>query len=474
MNDNRKVIPFNQDGEFHFNQGMKKSGQNNKHDALRSFQKAIELEGNNLAYLSQYAYLLAEVGRGAEAEHILINEFIQHRYDAEFYFILSQLYIIMNDPNKAFLFGVQYVKHEPDSGYDEELENMFEVSIDDEEEVEKEADRFTGQHLFQHLFMNARIEEALEFLSTLPLEIQEEREFRNMKAMGSLFLNRYEEAHALLERLLKEDWTDMHALSHMTLLYYHTGETGKYHDFLKKMEVVQPLDDDARFKVGLVLNFLKKYERSYELLYPLYKKQAFVSFQLLHALSHSSYHMGDRAEAEMFWEKMQLFHNVDEAYSPWKKDEAAKRITDLEMKYLKNDDAYMRLLGIYRIYNVKPRDAILGHGVWDTIESLDDYEKLYISHLFQGLNLVRLGRMHQGLEALRAAGYTGEEDQLAWIETFHDLYDKKEDVEDTGALAAATLHFHKRDRKMTKKALVEAFDTTLYRLNKAIDKIRHI
>src|SRR5699024_11975941 len=78
---------------FHFNQGMKKSGQNNKHDALRSFQKAIELEGNNLAYLSQYAYLLAEVGRGAEAEHILINEFIQHRYDAEFYFILSQLYI---------------------------------------------------------------------------------------------------------------------------------------------------------------------------------------------------------------------------------------------------------------------------------------------------------------------------------------------------------------------------------------------
>src|SRR5699024_1530706 len=337
------------------------------------------LVGNTLGDMSQYAYLLAEVGRGEDAEHIMIVEFIQHRYDDEFYFILSKLYIIRNDPERAFLIRVQYVKRESDSGWNEELEDM-----------EKEADRFTGQHRFQHLFMNARIEEALEFLSTLPLEIQEEREFRNMKAMGSLFLHRYEEAHALLEQLLKEDWTDMHALSHMMLLYYHTGETGKYHDFLKKMEVVQPLDDDARFKVGLVLNFLKKYERSYELLYPLYKKQAFVSFQLLHALSHSSYHMGDRAEAEMFWEKMQLFHNVDEAYSPWKKDEAAKRITDLEMKYLKNDDAYMRLLGIYRIYNVKPRDAILGHGVWDTIESLDDYEKLYISHLFQGLNLVRL------------------------------------------------------------------------------------
>src|SRR5699024_7464023 len=114
---------------------MKKSGQNNKHDALRSFQKAIELEGNNLAYLSQYAYLLAEVGRGTEAEHILIHELIQHQNVAEFYFILSQLYIIMSDHNKAFLFVVQYVKHEPYSVYDEEIEYMFEVSMDDEEEV---------------------------------------------------------------------------------------------------------------------------------------------------------------------------------------------------------------------------------------------------------------------------------------------------------------------------------------------------
>src|SRR5699024_3366665 len=121
-------------------------------DALRSFQKAMELEGNNLAYLSQYAYMLAEVGRGVEAEHILINEFIQHQYDAEFYFILSQAYVIMDDPNKAFLFGVQYAKHRPEAGYEAELEKMFDVDINDEHEVEQEADRFTGQHIFQHLF----------------------------------------------------------------------------------------------------------------------------------------------------------------------------------------------------------------------------------------------------------------------------------------------------------------------------------
>lgn len=471
---NRKVIPFDQNGEFHFNQGLKKTEQNKKQAALKSFHKAFELDQNNLAYLSQYAYLLAENGRGAEAEHILINAFIQHQYDAEFYFMLSQLYVIMNDPNKAFLFGVQYVQHEPESGYEEELEQMFEVSIQDEDEVEREAIRFTGQHLFQHLFMNARIEEALDFLSTIPEAIREEREFRNQKAMAALFLNRYEEAHELLEQLLKEDRTDMHALSHMTLLYYHTGEEEKYRTFLKKLEVVQPLDDDDRFKVGLVLNFLQQYERSYELLFPLYKKQAFVSFQLLHALSHASYHIGHDEEARMFWERMQTFHQVNEVYSPWKRQEAAQRIADLEAFYLKDDDPYVRLLGLYKIYNVVPRDAILGHEVWETIDALEDYEKLYISFLFQGLKLVRLGRMHKGLEAMRRAGYEEEEDQLAWIETFHALYESKVELEDINAFAAATLYFHQRGRKLTKKSLVDGFDTTLYRLNKALEKVKQI
>ncbi|TVT26783.1 hypothetical protein FO441_12305 [Salinicoccus cyprini] len=471
---NRKVIPFEQNGEFHFNQGLKKTEQNKKHAALKSFQKAYELDRNNLAYLSQYAYLLAENGRGAEAEHILINAFIQHQYDAEFYFILSQLYIIMNDPNKAFLFGVEYVKYAPDSGYDEELEQMFEVSIQDEDEVEREATRFTGQHLFQHLFMNARIEEALDFLSTIPISIQEEREFRNQKAMAALFLNRFEEAHELLEQLLKEDRTDMHALSHMTLLYYHTGEEEKYRAFLKKLEVVQPLDDDARFKVGLVLNFLQQHARSYELLYPLYKDQVFISFQLLHALSHASYHIGKVEESRMFWDKMQTFHQVSEMHSPWKRHEATARITQLETEYLKDDDPYRRLLGLYKIYNIVPRDAILGHEVWDTIEALEDYEKLYISFLFQGLKLVRLGRMHKGLEAMTQAGYEDEDDQLAWIETFHTLYDSKVELEDISAFTAATLYFHQRGRKISKRSLVDSFDTSLYRLNKALEAVRQI
>lgn len=467
----RKVVPFEPNGSFHYNQGLKKVEQNNKKDALKHFEKAFDIDQNNLSYLSQYVYMLADNGRHAEAEYILIHHFIQHHYDAEFYYILSQLYVIMNDPNKAFLFGMEYVKHYPDDDYREELESLFDVVIEDEGEVEREAERFTGHHIFQHLFMNARIEEALDFLSTVPADIQEEREFRNLKAMAYLFLNQFEEARTLLEQLLKDNRTDMHALSHMTLLYYHTGDDEKYLKYLKKLEVVQPLDDDDRFKVGLVLSFLRKYERAYELLMPLYKSQQFISFQLLHALSHASFYMDKLEESKMLWQKMQNFHTVNDNHSPWVKHDAAVEIERLEHQYLNSDDLHERLLGLYRIYKVEPKEAILGHSIWNRIERMDDYEKLYVTFLFQGLKLVRLGRMHEGLELLTRHEYDSDDDLMQWINTFHEIYERVGEFKDTEAFVAGTLYLFKRGRRLTKSGLCETFSITNYKLNKAIGLI---
>lgn len=266
----------------------------------------------------------------------------------------------------------------------------------------------------------------------------------------------------------------MHALSHMTLLHYHTERFDKYDAYLKKLEVVEPLDDDARFKVGLVLNFLQKYEHSYKLLFPLYKKQKIINFQLLHALSFSSYHLGKHEESEMYWTRMQNFHPVDEQFSPWKKEEAAEEILELESMYLHDEDQHKRLLALYLISKVEPREAIIGLSIWDHIEELDDYEKLYVTFLFQGLKLVRLGRMHIGLELLYDQSFRDEETLLMWINVFHDLYEKHKEFDDIESHTAAALYLYPAGRKLTKKGLAEMFNTTVYRLNKAIDRIKQI
>lgn len=473
MNKNN-VISLDQNGENYYRQGIKKRQQNNIKDALQLLKKAYDKNPKNIDYLTEYAYVMTENGFGNEAEHLIIDKFVSDNYDMEYFYILSQIHVITQDANKAFLYGIQYANHRPEKNYADTLEDMFDVDVDSEEEVAAEAERFVGQQIFQHLFMNAKVDAALDYLSSLPMHIQNERDFRNLKAMAYLFLNKFDEAQAILEQLLEDDQTDMHALSHMTLLHYHTDQIEKYEAYLKKLEIVEPLDDDARFKVGLVLNFLQKYEHSYKLLFPLYKKQKLMNFQLLHALSFSSYHLGKIDESKIYWTRMQNFHQISEKFSPWKKHEAANHILDLEEKYLHDDDQHKRLLALYLISKVEPKEAIIGLSIWDHIETLDDYEKLYVTFLFQGLKLVRLGRMHIGLELLNDASYSDEETLLMWINVFHDLYEKYKEFDDVESYVAAALYLYPGGRKLTKKHLSETFNTSVYRLNKAIDKVKQI
>src|SRR5699024_7827896 len=205
-----------------------------------------------------------------------------------------------------------------DTEFYDELFEIFEIAEFDYDELVQEADEFIGMFIFQTLFMNGNIEASLDFLYSLDIEVQETREYRNQKAMALLFLNKFEEAQVILETLLEEDQTDMNALSHLTLLYFYTGNMEEYSRFLRKLEVVEPLDEDARLKVGLVLNFLNKSEMSYKLLYPLYKKKVIINFQLLHALAQSSFNIGKEEESRQYWQELQKYQSLDEIHSPWK------------------------------------------------------------------------------------------------------------------------------------------------------------
>lgn len=468
---NSKIIPFEPNGAFHFRQGMKKIEQNKKTEALLSFEKAYDLEPGNLSYMAQYAYLLAEKGNLPLAEKIVIDQYLQHHYDAEFYFIFSQLYMIVGDANKSFLFGMKYSDKFPEEKYDEELEKMFEIDVDETDNIIDEADIFITSHLFQFLFMNARIDDALDLLNSAPIHLQEIKEFRNLKAMGLLFMNRFDEAHSILEQLLEEDKTDMHALSHMTLLYYHTDAREQYEKALQKLEVVQPLNDDDQFKIGLVLNFLKKYERSYELLYPLYKKGLFVTFQLLHALSHAAYELGHEEEARDFWQKMQQFHEVPDIYSPWEKGRAASEITQIQHRYFEDDDLYLRLIGIYHMSRVKPFEAIYGHPIWSAVESLGDLEKIYVSWLYKDVHYKRPETMHHGLNMLYENGFTSDSELYEWLLLVTMLYDMKEKitVDEIASYVAVTMYLMYGD--VSKKFAQETFGVTRYRFEKALSVI---
>src|SRR5699024_9552776 len=146
------------------------------------------------------------------------------------------------------------------------------------------------------------------------------------------------------------------------------GNMEEYSRFLRKLEVVEPLDEDARLKVGLVLNFLNKSEMSYKLLYPLYKKKVIINFQLLHALAQSSFNIGKEEESRQYWQELQKYQSLDEIHSPWKRQEARDTLNRIIDVYLQSDDPDMRMLGLFKSSLIAPSDIILGSPMWDLID----------------------------------------------------------------------------------------------------------
>lgn len=117
---------------------------------------------------------------------------------------------------------------------------------------------------------------ALEWIDFQPYDIQMRTEVRNLKAMTLLFNSKYHEAAKILKQLLEENPADINALCHYTLLLYNTHQTKTYQSYLKKLRTIIPINDEEKFKLGIVLSFLKEYTESYQLLFPLYQKENFI------------------------------------------------------------------------------------------------------------------------------------------------------------------------------------------------------
>ncbi|RIM79717.1 hypothetical protein BU121_04480, partial [Staphylococcus xylosus] len=107
------------------------------------------------------------------------------------------------------------------------------------------------------------------------------------------------------------------------------------------------------------------------------------------------------------------------------------------------------------------------------LESMNDYEKLYLTYLIQDLKLNKLDFIHRGLlmlynvESLK----NNEELFIIWIDQAEAIISEKVDLNDVDNYVAAFvyMYFRNTDIKVTKQQVLEWFNISAYRLNKTID-----
>lgn len=478
VQEDNKIINMKFDEAFYRKMAVQKWQQQDYKKAAEYYNKVLEMSPNDFKIQVNYAKSMNQIGLGNEVEKIFYENIIKEEHVEDSYYELSHLNVELNDPNKAFLFGINYVILTDDEDFKDYLNNMFEVSYVNKDKLEIEAKLFAIQLLFQYLFSQGRLEEAKTFILNQEEHIQEYRIIRNLLAMCYLYLGEYDIAKDMFEELLNEDKSDVHALCHYTLLLYNINDSERYKKYLKILNKVVPMNDDESFKLGIVLSYLKQYEASQKLLIPLYRKGKFTSIQMYNALSFNSYYLGNINDSKMYWNKLREISKVSVGYPPWMIEESKHIFDQKILPLILDDDSHYRIYGIFLLSQMNGKEVLMTEEIWKVLETLNEYEKLYLTYLVQGLKLTKLDFIHKGLKKLYELENISKDTELfiGWIDKAEALIADKVDYEEINRYVAAHLYLHFRysNRKITKKEIYEWFGITRYKIDSAIEKLLSI
>ncbi len=472
------IIPMIFDETFYRKMATQKWQHQDYKKAAEYYKKVLELSPKDYNIQLHYAQCLSKLNNGRQAEHLFYENIVNDFHVEDSFYELSQLNIELNEPNKAFLFGINYVILTDDQEFREVLEKIFEVTYTSEHKIELEAQLFATQLLFQYLFSQGRLKDARAYILHQPEDIQNHRVIRNLIAMCYLYLSEYETAKEMFEELLSEDNSDVHALCHYTLLLYNTNELEKYKKYLKILNKVVPLNDDESFKLGFVLSCLKQYQASQHLLYPLYKKGKFLSIQMYNALSFNYYYLGNKDESVDMWNKLTRISKVDVGYAPWVIEESKTVFNQRILPLLLDDDSHYRLYGIFLLNQLNGKEILMTEEIWSILEKMNDYEKLYLTYLVQDLTLNKLDFIHRGMLRLYSIEYFKQNKILfvEWINQAEAIIAENVNLADVDRYLSAFVYliYRHSNHKLTKKQIIDYFGVMLYKLDKAIEFILSI
>ena len=226
------------------------------------------------------------------------------------------------------------------------------------------------------------------------------------------------------------------------------------------------------------MSYLKQYRASQNLLYPLYKKGKFVSIQMYNALSFNFYYLGNKDESIEMWNKLTQISEVDVGYAPWVIGESKTVFESRVLPLLLDDNNHYRLYGIFLLHQLNGKEILMTEDIWSILESMNDYEKLYLTYLVQGLTLNKLDFIHRGMQRLYNFKKFKYNTSLFtdWINQAEMIIAENVDLVDVDRYVAAFVYlsYRRSSQPLTKRQLMDDFNVSRYKLNKAIEFILSI
>lgn len=302
MKNKRKIITFYPNGEYYFHKGLKAYETKDLYQSKKYLQRAVRFEPHDPDYLCQLAAVLAELGEYEASNNILEKVVTEIDPDlAECHFFRANNFVHLGLFDEAESEIQRYIAAEPGGPFTREANELLELLQDEEPYPAQPHEKA------RLMLQEGRYKQAADFLRDIIHEHPEYWEAHNYLALTYFYLHQYKKALTILERVLKKEPGNVHALCNLAVFYRQLDVERRCQEVIEALKSIYPLSSEERCKLGSTFMLLAEYEDAFHWLKSAEKTGIPGGGPFYYWLAVSAYFSGNLKEAERSWRKIRTF-----------------------------------------------------------------------------------------------------------------------------------------------------------------------
>ena len=486
------VVSFIPNGDYYYQKALTALERDQPDKAYKYIKRAAELSPDDGLILMQYGMLEMESQNFKHAYELIHTAYGLDPNEPEIVFMLAEISGCIGMIHDAQKYALMYLEMEPEGMYAVEAREILDF-VELEKDVmetldEADSEKMIGQEKARRLMEKGDFEKAIEVLEELIEHFPDAWAAYNNLSLAYFYIGEVEEAHALLNHVLRENHGNLHALCNLAVFAYYEKNEEELASLLNILTKIQPYEWDNRYKLGATLALIGQYEHAYKWLRSMSKRGYEGDPGFYFWLAQSAYFSGHEQIAKQAWDSLLKMDPTKEGLEPWLNDtgnvNSLENSREIIIDKINSRFTSERLFGFFLLKRSAHKQEIIAHPKWIDVANYNDLEKLSLAyalgHEFSSkqegeLPFLRamevaelLAQTYNNAICLEAAHVL----QL-WFALFDSATKENYSFRNVKALAAAVDYmFHSAmDDKKTKKQLAEKYGIGVSTLTKYCNEL---
>lgn len=486
------VVSFIPTGDYYYKKSIQAMNSGQMDKAYKYLQRAVDLSPDDPMILLQLAIVELE-GQGFEEAYDLLRRAYQlDPNEPEIIFYMAEVSGCVGIIQDAKRFAEQYLEMEPEGAYaDEAAEILDFVAFEhnEYEELEGSGEDLYRQEQARRCMEKGDFPEAINILEQLVEDRPEFWSAYNNLALAYFYVGEAEQAKAILNKVLRENKGNLHALCNLTVIAYYEKNDEELNALLEVLVKIQPYAWDHRYKLGATLALIGQYETAFKWLRSMQKRGYLGDPGFYFWLSHAAYFSGYDDIAKNAWEQLLELDPDKEGFEPWRQQENTYELDALEhdrdfiVAKLESEYISDRLFGLFLLRGTAHKQEIIAHPKWIDVEQFGAFEKLFLAyalgHQFDEKNKVEASFLRAVRVPEILLEHYGKLTTIVapmfqmWFVLCEQALSQNYRFTNPAAIAGANDFLFRSSRmlKVTKKEIAEQYGISVATLSKYIDEI---